>query len=175
MNPLILSPSAKGKVEKYVTPSLKGQALAVDGSHLMAAWKDPSAAPMGPGGAPWNNSRDLLGNQEKTNDELRCLSTGWQYDAAWTAYAATNEPRMAALDSYAKSLFIYGDDNLANWAMYGLDPQYSLDAFGRALTHGRNATHFLKNAGEGMVVQNSTVIANLVVDFMSDVPPRTMV
>lgn len=176
LNPLILSPTAKAFIDSKLVPMLQAQALIADGSHLTAAWNDASAAPMGPSGTPWNNSRDLLGNQEKTNDELRCLNTGWQYDSAWTAYNEKNEPRMAAVDAYATSLFVYGLDYLADDAKYGLDPQFSFDAFGRALKHGHNSTRFLKGAGQGMLIQNSTIIANMVADFIHKAPPvRTMV
>merc|ERR1739845_119338 len=105
--------------------------------------------PMGPKGTPWTNPRDLLGNQEKTNDELRCMNTGWQYDSAWTAYNDKNGPRMAALDAYAKSLFIYGLSYLADDKTYGLDPQFSMDTFAKALVHGHNSTHMLQGAGQG--------------------------
>jgi hypothetical protein len=174
MNPLILCPTAKTFIDSKLIPMLQNEKLAVDGSHLSQAWKDPSAAPMGPDGTPWNNSRDLQANQEKTNDELRCLNTGWQYDAAWTAYNDKNEPHMAALDAYAKSLFIYGTGFLADGAKYGLDPQFSLNTFARALTHGHNSTHFLQGGTQGMLVQNSTFIAKMVLDFMKH-PQRIVV
>jgi len=176
MNPLILSPTAKAFINDKLIPMLRGQQLSADGSHLAMAWKDPSAAPMGPDGTPWNNTRDLLGNQEKTNDELRCMNTGWQYDAAWTAYNEKNEPRMAAVDVYARSLFVYGTSFLEEDIKYGLDPQFSFNAFGRALTHGHNSTQYLQGAGEGMLIQNSSKIADIISNFVNTDPlSRTVV
>lgn len=113
MNPLILSPAAKAFIDNKLIPLLKGASLATNGSHLLAAWNDPSAAPMGPGGQPSAEPRDLLANEEKTADSLRGIFTSWQYDMAWTAYNELNEPRMSEVDRFASSLFLYGSVVLA--------------------------------------------------------------
>jgi pimeloyl-ACP methyl ester carboxylesterase len=175
MNPLILSAKAKAFMNDVYEPMLRNQALSVNGSHLIAAWMDPSAAAMGPDGAPWSNSRDLLSNQEKTNDELRCLSTGWQYGAAWVAYNEQNEPRMATVDSYAKSLFLYGTRSLADLEKYGLNPQFSDESFAKALSHGRNSTIYVHGGSQGMVIQNSSMIASKVAEFIKSTAARVVV
>jgi len=167
LNPLILSPTAVAFINEKLIPLLRNQSLALDGSHLTAAWNDPSAAPFGLDGKPSAHAGDLLANEEKTTDELRCFYTGWQYDAAWTAYNAQNVPRMTAVDGYAESLFIYGNASLADEAKYGLDPQFSLDAFAGALHHSnRSSLHFLTDAGQGMAVQNATLLATMLKDFV---------
>ena len=165
-DPLILSPTAKAFIMKDLIPLLKGKTLDVNGTHLLAAWTDPSAAPLGPDNKPWSNPRDLLANQEKTADSLRGFFTSWQYDMAWTAFNEQNEPRMAKVDAFADSLFLYGAVELSNFAKYGLDPNYSAAAFGRALTHRRNTTRILMGATEGMLVQNASLIAKLLSDFV---------
>lgn len=166
MGPLILSPAAKAFIDTKLIPMLQNQTLQEDGSHLTQAWMDPSAAPMGPDGKPWSNARDLLANQEKTNDELRCMSTGWQYDAAWTAYNEKNEPRVAAVDKYSNSLLIFGTQALADEEKYGLDPEFSDRAFANALTHGRNSSYLVQGGSQGMLIQNSSLIAHVVQDFL---------
>merc|ERR1712048_377822 len=113
-----------------------------------------------------NSERDLLSNQEKTNDELRAIFSGWQYDAAWTAYNEQNELRMGEVDVFARSLFLYGEAARAEEAKYGLHPEYSDAAFARALVHGNNQTCTLANAGQGMLIHNATQIAKLITAFL---------
>ena len=54
---------------------------------------------------------------------------------------------------------------------YGLDPGFSLAAFARALRHGHNTTHVIEGASEGMLVQNASLIAQLISDFIGQPQP----
>jgi len=168
INPMILSPKAKRFVDHvYIPAAQKKYNPAADGSQLLAAWDDPSAAPMGPDGKPSSNPTDLLANQEKAVDALRCANTGWQYAAAWSDYNDKNLERMAQLDADVESLFLYGDTYLADAKKYGLDAEFSLATFAQALTHRHNTTIFVPGAGQGMLVQNASFIAPLIADFVS--------
>merc|ERR1712217_613028 len=108
---------------------LQNVKLEQDGKQVLNAWNDPSAESFGSDGKVSNSERDLLSNQEKTNDELRAIFSGWQYDVAWTAYNEQNELRMGEVDVFARSLFLYGEAARAEEAKYGLHPEYSDAAF----------------------------------------------
>ena len=106
-------------------------------------------------------------------DTLASFFTNWGYKAAWTAYNSKNEPRMAEVDAFARSLFIYGQSVFDTEVTYGLNPQFSLDTFGKALTHHMNSTHWLPGASEAMLMQNATRIADLISEFLGDGPAVT--
>lgn len=161
MGPLILSASAMDHIKNHLIPFEKNIPVVANGSHVLKEWQNPSATD-----PDWSNPDDLLANQDKTNDALRCLFTGWQYQAGWAAYNARNEPRMRYVDSFAQTLFLYPDEALAKWQALGLDPQYSLDLFGTLLTHRNNMTMHLDGATEGMLEQNATLVAGLIKRFL---------
>jgi len=140
-------------------PSLKNAPLASNGSHVLAAWSDPSAAPV-----PMTSDQDLVINEEKTIDNLRAMANGWQYDVAWTAYNDQNAPRMHEVDSHARSLFLYGESAVANWAKYGLDPEWSQGEFAKAAAH--NKTVVIPGGSEGMACQKADSIAQIILDFL---------
>lgn len=159
MNPLILNAKGKQFIDGVLIPMLKNAPLASNGSHVLAAWNDPSAAPL-----PMASDEDLVINEEKTMDSLRAMANGWQYDAAWTAYNDQNVPRMHEVDGHARSLFLYGEGAVTNWAKYGLDPESSQGEFAKAATH--NKTVVIPGGSEGMACQKADSIAQIISDFL---------
>jgi len=160
MGALILSPDAQSYVINNIVPNSKHPILKEDGSHLIDTWNDPS-------GAEAQLPEELLWNQEKTNDALRCLYTNWQYQAAWGDYNPKIQARLSYVDSFAKTLVINPTIAIAKWDMYGLNPGFSLDAFDQTMVHGNNVTINLA-ASEGGLKQNSTIIANTLKDFLAE-------
>merc|ERR1712224_950459 len=122
-------------------------------------WNDPS-------GAEAQLPDEMLWNQEKTNDALRCFYTQWQLQAAWGAYNPKIQKRLSYVDSFAKTLVINPTTAMAKWDLYGLNPGFSLDAFDQTMVHGNNLTINLA-ASEGGIKQNSTIIASTLKDFLT--------
>jgi len=166
VNTIILDAKAKDFIEHVFVPMEQKVQLHANGSQLLDAWNDPSAAAMGPDGKPSSEARDLHANEEKVVDELRCLSTGWQYSAAWAAYTEVQPARMAKADANTRSLVLFGQSALDQFKTFGLDSKHTFDVLDQALTHGHNATRIVPEAGQGMIIQNSTLLAHMVTEFL---------
>merc|ERR1740121_66522 len=104
--------------------------------------------------------------RKKTVDELRCFFSGWQFSAAWVAYTDAMPARMALADAKAPTLVVFGQSALDEFASMGLIMTRTYEVFDQALTHRHNRTHIVPEAGEGMIIQNSTLLARLVIDFL---------
>jgi len=166
LNPLILSPQGKSYIEKVFIPKIEAARMYANGSHVQDAWKDPSSAPMYMGVLP-DDDRDIVTNTQKTLDNVRQFSTGVLYQKAWVAYNDENEPALAAFDPDGWTLVAVGEAFLTECASFGLDTAFSLNALGKALTHRHNATSFIHGAGQGMAIQNATLLAGLIKDLVS--------
>jgi len=166
ISPLMLDAKGKEYIEHVFIPKQRAVRIQTNGSHLMDAWYDASSAAFGPDGKPDSDPKDLLSNEEEEIDALRCLSTGWQFQMQWAAYSNKQTSRTADIDAFAPTLIIYGTSALADMQKYGLNPQYTMDQLSKALTHGHNKTLFVAEGTQGMMVQNSSLIADQVVRFM---------
>lgn len=158
MAPLILSPANKEFVVNILIPKEKNPTIFANGSHVLDAWKDPSATdPVYP--------RDLKVNQEKTIDAMSSMFTNWEFQAGWTGYNEKQVDRLKYIDTFAESLIIHPLLAYAEWKSWGLDPDYSLNKLDEIFTHGRNSTKFIV-ANSGLLSQNASFVANLVEEFM---------
>lgn len=157
MGPLILSTEQQGYIEKMLIPMGKHPQILANGSHVLAAWQDPSGTyPIYPD--------DLNTNQEKTADSLASAFTNWQYQAGWAAYNEKLPKRLAEIDASVKTLHVHPLIAYRIWKTFGLDPAFSLSEFDKAYVHGHNQSHFIE-ATEGMLSQNATFLAGLIKDF----------
>jgi len=166
LNTIVLDPKAKDYIEHVFIPMEQRVQLHANGSQLLDVWNDPSAATFGPDHKPSGEARDLHANEEKAVDELRCLFTGWQYSASWVAYTEVQPARMAEVDARAPSLVLFGQSALDEIKSFGLDPQHTWEVLDQVMTHGHNVTLVVPEAGQGMIIQNSTLLAHLVADFV---------
>jgi len=160
MGCLILSPDAQDFVVNMLVPFSKNPELQANGSHLIDTWNDPS-------GATAQLPAEMLWNQDKTNDALRAYYTNWQYQAAWGDYNPKIQERLSYVDSFGKTLVVNPTLAMDNWGMFGLNPDFSLDAFDHIMVHGNNLTLNLALT-EGGLKQNTTLLASTLSDFLTD-------
>jgi len=165
--PDIASPSAYSYMVNKFIPSISNLPLDVNGSQVDTAWNDPSAAPFGMDGKPISDEKDLDGNEDKTIDFLRSRPVGRVgLQRAWLGYNNAILPALERVSQFARLLIIESTHINAEMISYGLDPSWAQAQMAGVLK-GRDYSNItLGLATEGLMVSNSTLMAQIVEDFV---------
>jgi len=169
ISPLMLPPSAIDYMLNKFIPSIMNPSIKSDGSHLLEVWKDPSAAPFGPDSKPGGGALDLLANEEKTIDFLRCRNNGARVknQQAWVHFNDKIPVAMRSVTQHAHFLFIYATHIDADHAKYGMHPEWSKTQLTAALEGGLSYGNVtIEDATQGLLEQNSTYVASLIESFL---------
>lgn len=152
------TPDVVAKIMSFLN-FIKNPALHADGSHLITAWNDTSASPY----------PDLHKMEEKTQDELRALFSGWQYVLSELQNNNNTLPDLKAIKG--KSMLLWGGAALQHWDSFGFHVAEFKQAITDALTHPgllharKPVVHELEYGNEGMIAANATAIAQMIRDF----------
>merc|ERR1712216_783862 len=127
-----------------------------NGSHLTFWWYKTDAGPIGPTSSTPVKA-DLWRNQQKTEDSLQNMRTGWQYKMGWAAYNNHIPVRLKQLsEAGVATLFVYANfaDALGN--KYGLDHDWSEQHINAIIPESLRQIVRVSNGTEGALEQNAT-------------------
>eukprot|EP01062_Namystynia_karyoxenos_P014379 TRINITY_DN15178_c0_g1_i1.p1 TRINITY_DN15178_c0_g1~~TRINITY_DN15178_c0_g1_i1.p1 ORF type:complete len:360 (+),score=118.34 TRINITY_DN15178_c0_g1_i1:68-1081(+) len=173
LDPVWFSPETAKMVVAY-TKKERAVQLQSDGSHLLTAWHQPSAAP-----CDWVNSSycvatepaTLVENEAKLVDRVRALQTQWQYLVAGLMY---NDDLLPAIHEIVRAgtprLIIWATRAVFDmWVGDGFAPKQTVPPVNLAFGARNNTEEFtapglmvrnLTGGSEGAMVQNATAVAS---------------
>lgn len=168
ISPLMLPDSAIAYMKEKFIPSIMHPAIKQDGTHLLDVWKDSSAAPFGPDGKPDDVTEDLVANEEKTIDFLRCRNNGGRVrnQKAWVDFNSQIPASVKKVSRHAQFMILYGSRILASYVKYGMHPDFSMSQLSAALEGGKPYVNTTIEAGEGLLEQNTSHVASLIEKFL---------
>lgn len=177
ISPLMLPPAAIDYMNKKFIPSILHPVIKQTGAHLLDVWNDASAAPFGPDGKLDDSPQDLMVNEEKTIDFLRCRNNGARpkNQMAWVDYNDKIPAAVSRVSRHARFLILYGTRITADFVKYGMHPEWSMAQLASALDGGVGYVNItVQDADQGLLSQNSTLIAGYLEHFLKSRPTEVV-